>query len=352
MSEQNDEESNWEQTQAGQTGPVGPGTSGTSGRVESPQPASSAAKQGAQGAIYNSSDPGTDLREDSDHTVRPDLRGEEVIKGSRPGDRLIKYNRNVGPFRRIRPNVLAASTATDVPRSRFGRAFNRIKRTLIGAPISSEHSMHERLSNVKALAILSSDALSSVAYATEEILRILILAGTAALGYALPLAFAVILLMVIVVASYRQTIAAYPRGGGTYIVAKDNLGTLPGLAAAASILIGYILTVAVSVAAGIAAIYSIFPDLRGIRVELAIGVIVFITVANLRGVREAGNIFAVPTYLFIVGMFGLIGYGLLRLFFGVGGPMSYVPPEETFHAGTEALGLVLLLRAFTQGSAA
>ncbi|MEO6457087.1 MAG: APC family permease [Chloroflexia bacterium] len=289
------------------------------------------------------------------HTVRHDLRGEELIKGSRPGDRFIKYSRNAGPFKRLRPNVLSASLDSDVARSRFGRAFNRLKRTLLGAPISSEHSMHERLTNVKALAILSSDALSSVAYATEEILRILILAGTAALWYALPLAFAVIVLMVIVVASYRQTIAAYPRGGGTYIVAKDNLGTLPGLAAAASILIGYILTVAVSVAAGVAALYSIFPDLRGIRVELAVVVIIFVTVVNLRGLREAGNVFAVPTYLFIIGILGLIIYGLMRVLLGVGGDIGYVAPAESHDVTGEAVqnvGILLLLRAFTQGSAA
>ena len=287
------------------------------------------------------------------HQLRHDLRAEELIKGSRPGDRFIKYSRSTGPFKRLRPNVLSASIDSNAPRSRFGRVFNRIKRVLIGTPISSEHSMHERLTNVKALAILSSDALSSVAYATEEILRILVLAGTAALSWALPLAFAVILLMIIVVASYRQTIAAYPRGGGTYIVAKDNLGTLPGLAAAASILIGYILTVAVSVAAGIAAIYSLFPGLRGIRVELAVGVIIFITIVNLRGLREAGNVFAVPTYLFILGILGLIIYGLVRVFLGVGGDIGYVPPLEAHDTtAVEGLGILLILRAFTQGSAA
>ncbi len=296
---------------------------------------------------------GEDATTGTPHSLRHDLRGEELIKGSLPGDRFIKYSRSTGPFKRLRPNVLSASIATDAPRGRFGRVFNRIKRILIGAPISSEHSMHERLTNIKALAILSSDALSSVAYATEEILRILVLAGTAALSYALPLAFAVILLMIIVVASYRQTIAAYPRGGGTYIVAKDNLGTLPGLAAAASILIGYILTVAVSVAAGIAAIYSIFPNLRGIRVELAVVVVIFITVVNLRGLREAGNIFAVPTYLFIIGILGLIIYGLMRVLLGVGGDIGYVPPLEAHDTtAVQNVGILLLLRAFTQGSAA
>jgi amino acid transporter len=287
------------------------------------------------------------------HKIKPDLRQQELVKGSHPGDRYVRYGRNIGPFRRKGAGMLLASLQAGAPRSRWGRFFNLTKRVLIGKPISSEHSIHERLTNVKALAVLSSDALSSVAYATEEILRILIAAGVGALAWGLPLGLAVIVLMVIVVASYRQTIAAYPRGGGTYIVAKDNLGTLPGLAAAASILIGYTLTVAVSVAAGVAALYSIFPNLRPIRVEICIGVIVFITIANLRGLREAGNIFAVPTYLFIVGIVGMIVYGLLRLFFGLGGEMHYVPPTDTLVpeiGGT--VTILLLLRAFTQGSAA
>ncbi|HYP40417.1 MAG TPA: APC family permease, partial [Chloroflexia bacterium] len=289
----------------------------------------------------------------SEHKVRPDLRREEIVKGSHPGDTFIRYTRKAGPFRRLRQNVLSASLATEAPRSPVGRIFGRIKRVLIGQPISTEHAMHERLTNVKALAVLSSDALSSVAYATEEILLILILAGVGALSFGLPLGIAVIVLMIIVVASYRQTIAAYPRGGGTYIVAKDNLGTMPGLIAAASILLGYILTVAVSVAAGVAAIYSLFPDLRPYRVEIAIGIVVFVTIANLRGLREAGNIFAVPTYLFIFGIFGLIGYGLLRVLLGVNGFPEYNPPAEVFDPGTlQDLSIILLLRAFTQGSAA
>lgn len=290
------------------------------------------------------------------HKVNPDLRQQEVVKGSHPGDRYVRYDRNVGAFRRTGSGLLTASIETETPRGRFGKFFGRIKRTLIGLPISSEQAMHERLTNVKALAVLSSDALSSVAYATEEILRILVLAGVGALGWAMPLSIAVIVLMVIVVASYRQTILAYPRGGGTYIVAKDNLGTLPGLAAASSILIGYILTVAVSVAAGVAALYSLFPDIRPYRVEVCIGLVVFITIANLRGLREAGNIFAVPTYLFIVSVLAMIVYGLLRLFFGIGGAMQYIPPEHTLVSDAttsiEALGILLLLRAFTQGSAA
>ncbi|HET6313689.1 MAG TPA: amino acid permease [Chloroflexia bacterium] len=281
------------------------------------------------------------------------LRREERVKGSHPGDQIIKISRTSGPFRRTR-GMLVASLETEAPRTRLGKAFAPVKRLLIGKPLSTEAAIHERLTNVKALAILSSDPLSSVAYATEEILRILIVAGTGALWLAMPVVLAITVLMMIVVASYRQTIAAYPRGGGTYIVAKDNLGRLAGLTAASSILIGYILTVAVSVAAGVAAIYSLYPELRDQRVPICIAIIVFVTLANLRGVREAGNIFAVPTYLFIIGMFGMIGYGLLRLLFEIGGPMTYTPEStEALPQGTlEGIGLMLLLRAFTQGSAA
>ncbi|HET9495416.1 MAG TPA: APC family permease, partial [Chloroflexia bacterium] len=287
------------------------------------------------------------------HRVKSDLRTQEVVHGSHPGDRYVRYGRNVGPFRRKGGGVLAASIEAGTPRSAYGRFWRTVKRVLIGTPLSTEQSLHERLTNVKALAVLSSDALSSVAYATEEILRILILAGAAALVWAMPLAGAVAVLMVIVVSSYRQTIAAYPRGGGTYIVAKDNLGTLPGLAAASSILIGYILTVAVSVAAGIAAIYSLYPDLKPYRVEICLAVIAFVTIANLRGLREAGNIFAVPTYLFIFGILAMLVFGAARLFFGIGGEMEYVAPAEIIHPETlVALDIVLLMRAFTQGAAA
>ncbi len=290
------------------------------------------------------------------HKVNPDLRQQELMKGSHPGDRYVRFERTVGPFRRKGGGILSASLDTERPRSSWGRLYSLIKRIFIGPPISTEHAMHERLTNVKALAVLSSDALSSVAYATEEILRILVLAGAAALWWAMPLAGAVILLMIIVVASYRQTIAAYPRGGGTYIVAKDNLGQLPGLAAASSILIGYILTVAVSVAAGVAALYSLYPTIREYRVEVCIALVVFITVANLRGLREAGNIFAVPTYVFIFSILAMIAYGLLRQFLNIGGPLDYQPPSATLltdaQASLQGVSILLLLRAFTQGSAA
>ena len=287
------------------------------------------------------------------HRIRPDLREEEVVKGSLPGDRFIRQSRQAGVFRRKGGGVLAASLDTDLPRSRWGRRIGRVKRLLVGEPISSEHAIHERLTKAKALAVLSSDPLSSVAYATEEILRVLILAGVGVVaGLTLPIGLAIVFLLAIVATSYRQTIAAYPRGGGSYIVTKDNLGTIPGLTAAASILIDYTMTVAVSVSAGIAALYSLFPSLLPWRVEICVAVVILVAVVNLRGVRESGNIFALPTYLFIVGILGMLGYGLLRVFLGVGGTPVYEPPAEVIPYGAEALSLFLILRAFTQGCTA
>ncbi len=285
--------------------------------------------------------------------VRPDLREVEVIQGTHPGDRLVRVSTQTGPFRRRGQGLLSASLETDQARTRWGRRTQRLRRLLIGEPISTEQSIQERLTNVKALAVLCSDALSSIAYATEEILRVLVLAGAAALAsLTLPIGLGIVVLLAIVVTSYRQTIAAYPQGGGSYIVTKDNLGTLPGLTAAASILIDYTLTVAVSISAGIAALYSLFPSLFPYRVEICLAIVVLVAVANLRGVREAGNIFAVPTYLFIFGVLAMIAYGLFRLATGVGGPLTYVPPSEVLPFGGEPIAVFLVLRAFTQGCTA
>jgi amino acid transporter len=300
--------------------------------------------------------PGTRPQQGGEYKSAHDLRQQEKVRGSHPGDTYMRYERHVGAFRRISSGVLSASIATEEPRTKFGQLLSPIKRVLIGAPLSTEQSVHERLTKVKALAVLSSDALSSVAYATEEILRVLIgvtiVGAASAYSYTLPIAMAIMLLLAIVATSYRQTIAAYPKGGGSYIVAKDNLGVLPGLTAAASILIDYTMTVAVSVSAGIAAIYSLFPAVQPYRVEICVGVVVLVTIANLRGVREAGNIFAVPTYIFVVGVLALIVYGVLRVFFGFGGQPVYVPPKEVLDFGGDVLSPFLLLRAFTQGCTA
>jgi amino acid transporter len=225
---------------------------------------------------------------------------------------------------------------------------HRLKRFLVGTPLPTAQARHERLGKATALAVFASDALSSVAYATEEILLVLVIAGAAALSYSLPIAFAIAILIAIVVSSYRQTILAYPRGGGAYIVSKDNLGTVSGLIAAAALMIDYVLTVAVSVAAGIAAVTSAVPALFRYRVWLCVVGVVAIAVANLRGIRESGQIFAVPTYLFIASLFGLVVYGSVGAVFDFIGEAPY-PPHPP---GLEGIGLFLILRAFAAGCAA
>jgi amino acid transporter len=227
---------------------------------------------------------------------------------------------------------------------------NALKHFFVGRPIPTAQARHERLSKRAALAIFASDALSSVAYATEEILLILVLAGTGALVYSIPIGAAISVLIAIVVSSYRQTIRAYPQGGGAYIVTKDNLGTLPGLVAAAALLIDYVLTVAVSVAAGIAALTSAFPSLFGYRVILGVLCIAAITTTNLRGLRESGKLFAAPTYLFVVSFAGMLGYGFVRWMFGWETPEP--PPREVVEAGMQNVSIFLVLRAFASGCTA
>jgi amino acid transporter len=225
---------------------------------------------------------------------------------------------------------------------------SRLKRAFLGSPLPTAQSRHERLAKSTALAVFASDALSSVAYATEEILLVLVLAGTVALSYSLPISIAIALLIAIVVSSYRQTIRAYPQGGGAYIVSKDNLGAPAGLVAGAALLIDYVLTVAVSVAAGIAALTSAVPGLFPYRPWLCVVAVVGIAVANLRGIRESGKIFAAPTYLFIGSLGVLIIYG------GLGAVFNFLPeaPYQRHPPGLEGVGLFLLLRAFASGCTA
>jgi amino acid transporter len=223
-----------------------------------------------------------------------------------------------------------------------------VKRILLGTPIATAHAAHERLGPLTGLAIFASDALSSVAYATEEILLILTLAGGAALGFSFPIAVAIAVLIAIVVSSYRQTILAYPQGGGSYVVTRENLGRYPSLVAGAALLVDYVLTVAVSVAAGIAAITSAIPPLYPYRVTLCVAGVAVIAVGNLRGVRESGRLFALPTYLFLGAYFLLIGWGGFQWLRGsvvaASGPAPVV--------GGEALTAFLVLRAFSSGCAA
>jgi amino acid transporter len=223
-----------------------------------------------------------------------------------------------------------------------------LKRALVGRPMPLAQARHERLGKTVALAVFASDPLSSVAYATEEILLVLVLAGSLALSYSLPVALGIAALLAIVVVSYRQTVQAYPQGGGAYLVAKDNLGTLPALVAAGALLTDYVLTVGVSVAAGIAAVTSALPALRPHRVALCVGVTALIALANLRGVRESGRLFAAPTYFFVVSILGMVGYGVLAAV------LDWLPeaPYEAHPPGLEGIGLFLLLRAYAAGCTA
>ena len=230
---------------------------------------------------------------------------------------------------------------------------SQVKRLIVGAPIPSHLAHRERFSRVTGLAVLSSDPLSSVAYATEEILRVLALGGVAALGLVTPIGAVIAALLAIVVFSYRQTIHAYPGGGGAYIVAKDNLGRLPSLVAAASLLIDYVLTVAVSIAAGVAAITSAVPHWHLNRVELSLGFVVILMLGNLRGVRESARLFAAPTYLFIVSILAMIAVGAWQ--YASGGLAPAALPESPLPlngGGVAALGMFTLLTAFSNGCTA
>lgn len=227
-----------------------------------------------------------------------------------------------------------------------------IRRILIGEPLATDQAVHQRLSKKKALAVFSSDALSSSAYATEAILLVLITAGAGALGLSWWIAVGIAVLLAIVAFSYFQTIHAYPNGGGAYIVSKDNLGVRPGLIAAAALLIDYILTVAVSVSAGVANLASAFPELQPYRVDIAIGIVVFITIINLRGVKESGTFFSIPTYAFIIGVMGMIGVGLLQVATGQVPPAQHAEALEHTTTATSGLTLFLILRAFAAGCTA
>ena len=224
-----------------------------------------------------------------------------------------------------------------------------LKRWLVGNPLKTSQAAHQRLSKLVALAVFSSDALSSVAYATEEILLVLILAGAAAVWLSVPVSLAIVLLLIILTVSYRQIIYAYPGGGGAYTVAKTNLGTWAGLVAAAALIIDYVLTVAVSTAAGIAAVTSAIPALFPHREALCLFTILVVVVLNLRGVRESGRVFAVPTYLFIGSFLIMIGTGLIQLYLGT----SQATAGSTLNtAAVEGVSLFLILRAFSSGCTA
>jgi amino acid transporter len=223
-----------------------------------------------------------------------------------------------------------------------------IKRVLLGRPIATAEEMQERLPKKLALPVFSADAISSTAYATEEILLALVLAGAVALHYSIYVSLAVAALLAIVALSYQQTVHAYPSGGGSYIVSRENLGLAPGLVAASSLMVDYVMTVAVSTASGVAALTSAFPSLYSYRVIICVGVVVLVAVANLRGMRESGTIFAFPTYAFVLLCGGLVVVGMVRWFMGDLPPQLQHAPAEA----TQSLTIFLILKAFSGGCSA
>jgi amino acid transporter len=247
---------------------------------------------------------------------------------------------------------LPPTPKVDIPE---GRSF-RFKNKVLGRPLHTDQLAHERLGKPTALAVFASDNLSSAAYATEEILHTLLVVGgvgLVAFDYVLPITIAMIAVLVILILSYRQTIKAYPSAGGAYIVTKDNLGVLPAQVAGVSLLTDYILVVAVSCSAGVAALYSLVPSVYPYRVPIALLFIFIIAFGNLRGVKESGRIFAVPTYAFVVAMFLMIGYGIYQATIGGGLNPVALNPEQLHEAeGIGAVGFILLLRAFASGGAA
>ena len=283
----------------------------------------------------------------------PDGPNEPHIRPVGTGRRISTY-RVARPHAGIVPLSRDRFEATEYAEQRTGWR-GRILSTkdrVIGSSMSNARLVEERLSKRVALAIFSSDALSSTAYATQEILLILVLAGAGALTYSLPVAGAIVVLLAIVVASYRQTVRAYPNGGGAYIVAHENLGVWAGLTAAASLLIDYVLTVAVSIAACTEALYSAAPSIHAYAVPLAVGLTAAIAVGNLRGLRESGTLFSIPTYGFVFVLSATIAWGVLKVVTG-DTPNIFAAGEPTreIHV-SHTLTLFLILRAFSAGCTA
>jgi amino acid transporter len=279
------------------------------------------------------------------------ITGRRAIQGRKAGDRRVRVERPHSVyFRYAGPNQLVAKPNASAPRTPMGRAVVRAKAILIGRPLANEEEIGERLAKKKALAIFSSDAISSSAYATEEILRVLVLGGAAAVLLSVQVAIAITLMLSVVALSYRQVCRAFPNGGGAYAVARQELTPLLGLVAAAALLIDYVMTVAVSTSSAIEQLISIAPDINHYRVLLALTSITLITIANLRGLRESGNIFAVPTYLFVGLALTIVAIGVVRILTNQVVPVP--PQKEAVDLGTGTVGVLLLLKAFASGSVA
>jgi len=241
----------------------------------------------------------------------------------------------------IEPTNIFENTTTHQPKPGW-------RNWLIGHPLATADAPHQTIGKLIGLAVFSSDALSSVAYGPQEMMIILALAGVTALPNALPLVIAIAVLLVILTLSYEQTIHAYPGGGGAYIVARDNLGELPALVAGTSLLTDYILTVAVSISSGVAQITSAFPELETIKVAIAVALIFLVMLINLRGVKESGFLFAIPTYFFLGMAYLTVGVGLFRYL--TGNLPTVVDPPEMIHTVVEPLSIFIILRAFASGT--
>ena len=283
------------------------------------------------------------------------IGGRRPLQGRKLADRRVRVERPHSPyFRYTGKNQLVAKPAASRPKTRMGRALASFKSLALGRPLATEEEIGERLSKKHALAIFSSDAISSSAYATEEIIRAFMLVGlgTLALTYSLPISVAISGLLAVVAFSYRQICIAYPTGGGSYSVAKANFGKIASLVAASALMIDYSLTVAVSTSSAVEQISSAIPAVGPISVQVAIVAIFLIMVGNLRGLRESGNIFAIPTYLFLGSALLMIGIGTFRIVvLGESVPPS---PEEVaaLDSTTQAVGVLILLRAFASGAVA
>jgi amino acid transporter len=280
------------------------------------------------------------------------IGGRRPLRGRKLADRRVRVERpHAAYFRYTGPGQMVAKEAASRPRTPAGRAMARVRGVLIGRPLSTHEEITERLPKKKALAIFSSDPISSSAYATEEILRVLVLAGAGALLLSLPIAAAIALLLAVVSTSYRQIGYAYPSGGGAYAVARANLPMLTALIAAGALLVDYVMTVAVSTSSAVAQIISAVPSVADERVLMCVAAVILITLGNLRGLRESGNIFALPTYLFVVSCLVMIAIGTFRIVvLGEGGP----PPDPLPGAPNplQAVTLLLVMRAFSSGSVA
>lgn len=290
---------------------------------------------------------------DEDERPESDIELREIRYGSASRMPYLRVVPRKRMFTKTAPGQIEATLLASRPRDTLGRYWADMKRVVLGSPFATSQAIRERLSKVKAMAVIGSDPLSSSAYATQEMLVVLALAGAGALTRAIPIAAVIAILLLMVAISYRQTVRAYPSGGGAYTVAKENLGRGTALLAAASLLVDYVLLVSVSAAAGIAAVTSAVPELHDVRVPLAVVVVIFLTLGNLRGIRESGTLFAAPTYLFIFAMAAMICAGFVKVIIGdAPGSLLEAGSAREDVVATQGLTLFLVLRAFSSGSAA